>query len=109
MELTMSMFATRADYWKARADLAEQTMHETAEALGCKPDNEAMLVAARNAERYRWLRNNPLWSVGYRVKPRSGMREWRMRDEGDYWGPWWPTHEQAVDHAIKAQVAVGAA
>ena len=58
MELTMSMFATRADYWKARADLAEQTMYETAEALGCKPDNEAMLVAAKNAERYRWLRAN---------------------------------------------------
>ena len=61
----------------------------------------------KDAARYRWLRNNPLWSVGYRVKPRSGMRAWRMRDDGDYWGPWWPTHEQAVDHAIKAQVAVG--
>ncbi len=43
MELTMSMFATQADYWKARAELAETTVAETAEALGCKPDNEEML------------------------------------------------------------------
>lgn len=43
MELTMSMFATQADYWKARAELAETTVAETAEALGCRPDNEEML------------------------------------------------------------------
>jgi len=43
MELTMSMFATQADYWKARAEIAETTVEETAEALGCVPDNEAML------------------------------------------------------------------
>jgi hypothetical protein len=43
MELTMSMFATQADYWKARAELAETTVRETAEALSCAPDNEEML------------------------------------------------------------------
>jgi hypothetical protein len=43
MELTMSMFATQADYWKARAELAETTVRKTAGALGCVPDNEAML------------------------------------------------------------------
>lgn len=76
------------------------------------------LELLRDAERYRWLRDNPLWSVGYRIKPRSGMKEWRMLDEGDYWGSWWPTHEQAVDHAMaldqaiaasRASLAVGAA
>jgi len=30
MELTMSMFATQADYWKARAELAETTVRKTA-------------------------------------------------------------------------------
>ncbi len=46
MELTMSMFATQADYWKARAELAERTVVETAKELGCAPDNEAMLIQA---------------------------------------------------------------
>ena len=53
MDLTISMFSTQAEYWKARADLAEATVRETASALGCKPDNEAMLAAAQDAERYR--------------------------------------------------------
>jgi len=62
------------------------------------------LPMEQDAERYRWLRDHPMWSVGYRIKPRSGMKEWRMRDDdGDYWGNWWPTHEQAVDHAMAAQ------
>lgn len=63
MELTMSMFATQADYWKARAELAETTVCETAAALGCEPDNEEMLAAAKNVERYRLLRRGQHWSV----------------------------------------------
>lgn len=51
MELTMSMFATQADYWKARAELAETTVLETAKELGCEPDNEAMLKAVH---KLRW-------------------------------------------------------
>ena len=47
MQLTMSMFATQADYWKARAELAESTVTETANELGCEPDNEAMLERAK--------------------------------------------------------------
>ena len=58
MELSMSMFASSADYWKCRAELAETTVRETAETLGCEPDNEAMLAAAQNAKRYEWLRNS---------------------------------------------------
>ena len=54
----------------------------------------------KDAARYRWLRDNPTWSVGYRLK--QGKREWRMRQEGEFWGQWWPTHEQAVDHAMAA-------
>lgn len=34
MELTMSMFATQTDYWKARAELAERTLGEVAGRLG---------------------------------------------------------------------------
>lgn len=45
MELTMSMFATQADYWQARAEAAEQTVQEIAKALGCSNDNEAILAA----------------------------------------------------------------
>jgi hypothetical protein len=60
------------------------------------PQNE------QDAERYRWLMANPAWSVSYRIKP-GKSKEYRMRDdEGDLWGNWWPTHEQAVDHAIAA-------
>ena len=55
MELTMSMFADSAEYWKVRAEMAEMTVKETAEALGCEPDNEAMLAAADCVKRYRWL------------------------------------------------------
>ena len=45
MELTMSMFATQADYWQARAELAEAVVADTARELGCENDNEAILVA----------------------------------------------------------------
>lgn len=48
MNLTLSMFATPADYWKARAELAEQTLHEVAKELGCECDNEEMLQAIYN-------------------------------------------------------------
>lgn len=45
MELTMSMFATQADYWKTRAELAETVVAEVAHELGCENDNEAILTA----------------------------------------------------------------
>jgi hypothetical protein len=68
----------------------------------------AQLEAAQaDAERYRWLRDNPRWSVAYRIKPRTNSTEWRMRDEGEWWGEWWPTHEQAVDHAAAIHKARG--
>ena len=68
---------------------------------------EQIIALTYEAARYRWLRDNPLWSVGYREK--RGKREWRMRQEGEYWGEWWPTHEQAVDHAMALDKAVAAA
>ena len=37
MQMTMSMFASSADYWKARAELAEATISELAKELECKP------------------------------------------------------------------------
>ncbi len=80
-----------------------------------KPAREMVLIRAadrdavcaevealrKDVERYRWLRDHPLWSVSYRIRPRSGTKEWRMRVEGEYWGQWWPTHEQAIDAAMK--------
>jgi hypothetical protein len=80
--------------------------------IAASPDRIARLLdeverLRADAERYRWLRDNPLWSVGYRLK--RGKREWRMRDEGEYWGEWWPTHEQAVDHAMALNKAIEAA
>lgn len=104
-----------ADVERLRAELASEQasamlhaglLREVAIAMGLNPgdDRSALpaLVSAlrKGSERYRWLRDHPLWSVGYRIKPRSTHKEWRMRNEGDYWGPWWPTHEQAVDHAM---------
>ena len=55
MELTMSMFATPADYWKARAELAEATVRELVQELGCAADNEAMLAACADVRRFRTL------------------------------------------------------
>ncbi len=57
MDLTMSMYATSEDYWKARAEAAERALAD----LGVTPE-EARAGAARSkanqrdAERYRWLR-----------------------------------------------------
>ena len=67
MELTMSMFATQADYRKARSGLHEGTVAEVAMELGCEADNEVLLaeIAAmkKDAERYRILRRGQNWSV----------------------------------------------
>jgi hypothetical protein len=52
----------------------------------------------KDADRYRWLRDNRTWSLTYRIKPGKSI-EYRMLDNGDWWGSWWPTHEQAIDHA----------
>jgi hypothetical protein len=58
-----------------------------------------------DSERFHWLMRNPTWSVSYRIKrDKSGpYKEFRMREEGDYWGQWWPTQEQAIDAAMKEQ------
>ena len=45
MNLTMSMFATHEDYWKARSRLNESIVADVAKELGCERDNEAILVA----------------------------------------------------------------
>jgi len=59
----------------------------------------------KDAERYRWLRDNPLWRVTYRICPNRPKTFRMIDDEGDLWGQWWPTHEQAVDAAIAAIAA----
>lgn len=65
MELTMSMFATQADYWKARAEIAERALAD----LGVTPKEAAAGVARskanqKDAERYRWLRHRTGASSG---------------------------------------------
>jgi HEAT repeat protein len=59
-----------------------------------------------DAERLQWLLDHPLWSVSYRIRP-GKAKEYRMREEGEYWGQWWPTGRQAIDkaRAIKAAQA----
>ena len=74
MDLTMSMFATQADYWKARAYLAEATVRETAAALNCKPDNEVMLAASQDATCYRWLSDTKRLYLGPVVGARRDNR-----------------------------------
>lgn len=56
----------------------------------------------QDAERYRWLRDNQNWQVLYRIRPGKSI-EYRMREDGDWWGSWWPTHEQATDAARASQ------
>ena len=57
---------------------------------------------AKDAARYRWLRDNPLWRVTYRICPNRPKAFRMIDDEGDHWGQWWPTHEQAIDAAMAA-------
>lgn len=53
MELTMSMFATKADYWESRAKLAAAAFErEQARADAAEVRAE---LAEKDAERYRWL------------------------------------------------------
>lgn len=57
MELTMSMFATQADYWKARAELAETSVQELARELCCDAGNETMLA---EVSRLRGIGGEPM-------------------------------------------------
>ena len=56
----------------------------------------------QDAERYRWLRDNQNWQVLHRIRPGKSI-EYRMREDGDWWGSWWPTQEQAIDAARASQ------
>ena len=62
----------------------------------------AAQAAPVDAERYRWLRDNQNWQVLHRIRPGKSI-EYRMREDGDWWGSWWPTHEQATDAARASQ------
>lgn len=64
--------------------------------------SEPVQPVAQDAERYRWLRDHRGWQVLHRIRPGKSI-EYRMRDDGDWWGSWWPTHEQAIDAARAAQ------
>lgn len=101
MSLSMSKFANSADYWKARAELVETTMRQTAEALGCEPDYEAILAAAQDAERYRFLRDDfSVMSANI-----DGQHSWAYRRNFSLRGP---TLDAAID-ASMAQKRDGAA
>ena len=76
MELTMSMFASQKDYWKARAELAEKTVEETAKELGCEPDNEAMLHRA-----------NDLRKLAVVIESDTTQPDWRRKYARDLLAP----------------------
>lgn len=78
MNLTMSMFSTQTDYWKARAEQAEKTVQETAKVLGCAPGNEEMLMQAeRLREGLRRLREwGGLTSQRYSATIAFGVTDW---------------------------------
>ena len=58
---------------------------------------------AQDAQRYRWLRDHRGWQVLHRIRPGKSI-EYRMQDQdGEWWGHWWPTLEQAIDAARAAQ------
>ena len=60
---------------------------------------------AQDAQRYRWLRDNKGWQVFPRTRSEKSI-EYRMQDQdGEWWGHWWPTLEQAIDAARAAQGA----
>ena len=59
-------------------------------------------VVQQDAERYCWLRDNRSWQVLHRIRPGKSI-EYRMREDGDWWGSWWPTYEQAIDAARASQ------
>lgn len=103
MQLTMSMFATQADYWKARAELAEKTVEETAKELGCEPDNESMLKRAydlvqhgkANIEYTDWFppEIEPVRNGLYLLKHGRNADCWHM----GYWnGKGWYGAESAI-------------
>ena len=64
-----------------------------------EPESHIILL---DAERYHWLRDNRSWQVLHRIRPGNSI-EYRMREDGDWWGSWWPTHEQAIDAARASQ------
>ena len=58
---------------------------------------------AQDAQRYRWLRDHRGWQVLHRIRPGKSIK-YRMQDQdGEWWGHWWPTLEQAIDAARAAQ------
>ncbi len=97
---------------EARADMHADLGRRTAEALGLTPEEgrshmpELAEALRADAGRLQWLLDHPLWSVSYRIRP-GKAKEYRMREEGEYWGQWWPTGRQAIDkaRAIKAAQA----
>jgi hypothetical protein len=97
---------------QARANLHADLGRRTAEALGLTDEEgrahmpEVAGKMRADAERLQWLLDHPLWSVSYRIRP-GKAKEYRMREEGEYWGQWWPTGRQAIDkaRAIKAAQA----
>lgn len=88
------------DQIDAKTDQIIKLMREL-EAFGAKLNS-----VEADAERYRWLSERPTWTVAYKVKlapDGSRYRAWRMLDEGERWGQWWPTHAEAVDAAMAAE------
>ena len=112
--LAQKVRVERSDADSPRAQLAEalaehQSLLDKHNALhiSARAARDEAEALRKDAERYRWMRDRPGWVVAYRIKPKTAIKEWRMLQEGDWWGNWWPTHEQAVDHAMQVDAAMG--
>jgi len=67
MNLTMSMFANAEEYWKARSYLSEQIVADVVKELGCKRDNEEILMKIHelktDAALGRAVRRDDFWEL----------------------------------------------
>lgn len=69
MELTMSMFATQADYWEARAEIAELALADAKHAMRAyareNPRHEYQGVTQDPNGVHAWLARNDQPNVGH--------------------------------------------
>lgn len=71
----------------------------------------ALLAAAgssqgQDATLFRWLGENPSWSVRWRIHQKTGARQWRMIDDGEPWGQW-GERSDVISAACKAYPTEG--
>ena len=56
---------------------------------------------AKDAALFRWLGENPSWSVRWRIHTKKQIQQWQMVDDGEPWGQW-GEHREVISAACKA-------